>query len=48
MDILKLLEKSKIVESFEILDFRQFGSGFYLKLVIKITNNTYSAYQRIF
>jgi len=40
-DVLKLLEESKIVESFEILDFRQFNSGFYLKLVIKFINITY-------
>ncbi len=41
MDILKLLEKSKIVASFEVIDFRQFNNGFYLKLVIKFINKTY-------
>ncbi|MCF8367371.1 MAG: DUF6516 family protein [Bacteroidales bacterium] len=40
-DVLKLLEESKVIESFEILDFRQFDSGFYLKLAIKFIHNTY-------
>jgi hypothetical protein len=41
MDILKLLEKNRIVDSIDVVDFRQFDGGFYLKLVIKFTNNTY-------
>ena len=40
MPILKLLEESPIVDSFEVLRFSQWNSGAYVKLKIYIIDGT--------
>jgi hypothetical protein len=38
--ILQFLEGNRSINSFEIIDFRQFDTGFYLKLVVEFVNGT--------
>ena len=40
MQILKLLDTSPVVASYEVLDFKAWDSGSYVKLKIAITNDT--------
>ena len=40
MEILKYLENSNIVKEFEIVNFRVFKDGFYMKIMVKLINNT--------
>ncbi len=40
MEILKLLKKSKVVSNYQVHDFKEFQNGFYIKVVVQLTNNT--------
>ncbi len=40
MEILDCLNKSKSIKSYEILDFKSFENGFYIKIKAIIINNT--------
>ena len=40
MEILDCLNKSKLVKSYEVLDFKTFENGFYIKIKAVIADNT--------
>ena len=40
MEILDCLNKSKSVKSYEILNFKSFENGFYIKIKVAIVDNT--------